>query len=369
VAGKLMKLKRADVCPDCGTDVPTGTEAYWLSVERVVRCVGCYAAAGDTCDGDRRPSVVADASQLSEASAGPPAAAIIDRRADVAGGSAQREHDKRAARELAKKQQKVDEDAEWRSAIRAKRPVLGRIATTLTPKPQIGPESQATEAWKLGAQGERRVAEVLEEVAGIEVLHDRRVPGTVANIDHIVVGPSGVFVVDAKKYTGRVEARDVGRLFRVDERLYVNGRDRTKLVDGVRGQVDVVRTALGEEFADVEVRGLLCFVGCEWGMIKRPKRVKGVVALWPLALPEHVSTAGDLGDRVIAVTKTLSPATSTGNVGEEKLVGDQCHRTPAMRRISTPSRTLTSLGQKPRFRHRRWGVVDVVRRGRGECRS
>jgi hypothetical protein len=46
--------------------------------------------------------------------------------------------------------------------------------------------------------------------------------------------------------------------------LYVDGRDRSKLVEGVLGQIEVVRRALGEEFADVPVRGVLCFVGCEW---------------------------------------------------------------------------------------------------------
>ena len=37
---------------------------------------------------------------------------------------------------------------------------------------------------------------------GIEVLDDRRVPGSRTNIGHIVVGPSGVLVIDAKKYRG-----------------------------------------------------------------------------------------------------------------------------------------------------------------------
>ena len=130
------------------------------------------------------------------------------------------------------------------------------------------------------------------------VLHDRLVPGSRANVDHIAIGPSGVFVIDAKKYTGQVEVRDVGGFFRTDERLYVNNRDRTKLVEGVLRQINVVRTALGEDFSDVEVRGVLCFVGCEWGWIMRTKRVEGVTALWPTALSDHVSATGPLSDRI-----------------------------------------------------------------------
>jgi hypothetical protein len=230
---------------------------------------------------------------------------LVERRGDVAGGSAQKEYDKRSARERAKKEQRVVEDAEWRQSIKEQRPVLGRIAAALTPVPQIGPESQPTAAWKIGREGELRVAEVLATAAGIEVLHDRLVPGSRANIDHIVVGQSGVFVIDAKKYKGAIEVRNVGGLFRLDERLYVDGRDCSKLVEGVRGQIEVVRRVLGEEFGDVPIRGVLCFVGCEWGWIMKQKHVNGVTALWPTALPDHVSAAGDHGPRAEAIADHL----------------------------------------------------------------
>jgi hypothetical protein len=189
---------------------------------------------------------------------------------DTAGASAQNEYHRRSERELATKHQKVADDAQWRQQIKAERPVMGRVATALTAKPRITPESQATAAWKVGAEGERRVGEVLQGVRGIEVLHDRLIPGSRANIDHLVVGPSGVFVIDAKKYTGKLEVRDKGGLFRHDPHLYVNGRDRTKTVDGVLRQVKVVRTALGDDFADVQIRGVLCFIGAKWPLMKHP---------------------------------------------------------------------------------------------------
>ncbi|WP_395156660.1 nuclease-related domain-containing protein [Ilumatobacter sp.] len=306
---KLMEIRRDDRCAACTAELPAGTTAYWIRTERIVRCVPCQTG---TDDGRVAVAVAVAGPGPSggtigqQVRPGPPPPSIGDApRRDSAGESAQREYDKRSTRELAKKQQQVAEDAEWRDAIKEQRPVLGRIASALTPKPQITPESQATKAWKVGAEGERRVAEVLEGARGIEVLHDRLVPGSRANIDHLAIGPSGVFVIDAKKYTGQVEARDVGGLFRTDVRLYVNNRDRTKIVDGVLRQVDVVRLALGSDFADVGVQGVLCFVGCEWGWIMRTKRVKGVTALWPAALPEHVSVAGGMSDRVTAIADRL----------------------------------------------------------------
>ena len=43
-----------------------------------------------------------------------------------------------------------------------------------------------------------------------------------------------------------IEVRNVGGVFRLDERLYVDGRDRSKLVEGVLGQIEVVRRALAD---------------------------------------------------------------------------------------------------------------------------
>jgi Nuclease-related domain len=36
------------------------------------------------------------------------------------------------------------------------------------------------------------------------VLHDLAVPGSRANLDHLVIGPGGVFVIDSKQYRGRL---------------------------------------------------------------------------------------------------------------------------------------------------------------------
>lgn len=292
---KLLNLRRASRCAGCGRNQPVGTKAYWLKDDQTVRCLRCMVPGPGP---DRHEEEAVDTSSTS-----PPAS-------DVAGGSARAGYERRSKRELARKQRAVEEDQKSRAKRVENRPLLGKIANALTPEATIGPESQSTKAWSTGADGEERVAEVLTGVAGIEVLHDRRVPGSTANIDHIVVGPSGVFVIDAKKYTGRVEVVDKGGWFKIDDRLYVGGRDRTKLVDGVVRQIDVVRTALGVEFASVPVRGVLCFIGAEWGLLgpRRPKTVRGVTALWPVKLPECVSQPGEHGDSITAITERLRAA-------------------------------------------------------------
>jgi hypothetical protein len=70
-------------------------------------------------------------------------------------------------------------------------------------------------AWRRGAVGERRTARLLGplERHGWAVLHDLAVPGSAANIDHLVIGPGGVFVIDSKLYRGRLQLDGGGRLW------------------------------------------------------------------------------------------------------------------------------------------------------------
>ena len=70
-------------------------------------------------------------------------------------------------------------------------------------------------AWRRGAVGERRTAHLLAplERHGWAVLHDLAVPGSQANLDHLVIGPGGVFVIDSKQYRGRLQLDPSGRLW------------------------------------------------------------------------------------------------------------------------------------------------------------
>jgi Nuclease-related domain len=76
------------------------------------------------------------------------------------------------------------------------------------------PSPKAT-AWRRGAAGERRTARLLAvlERHGWAVLHDLAVPRSQANIDHLVIGPGGVFVIDSKQYRGRLQLDPTGRLW------------------------------------------------------------------------------------------------------------------------------------------------------------
>jgi len=150
-------------------------------------------------------------------------------------------------------------------------------------------EPQSTRAWATGARGEQELAAALAGVPDVVALHDRRVPGTRGNIDHLVVGPAGLFVVDAKRYKGRLQIRDKGGLFRTDNRLYVGGRDCSRLADNMGWQVQAVESVLASVEVILPVTPVLCFIGVDWPLLFRPDSFRGVRLEGPKSLRKLIS--------------------------------------------------------------------------------
>jgi hypothetical protein len=190
-----------------------------------------------------------------------PAPEVIDVVDDpgVAGQSGKREYERRKSARDARVKGRLGD-------------ILGGVVLAITDEPQ------STRAWVRGATGEEKLAEALAGVPGIKLLHDRSVPHTKGNIDHIVVAPAGVFVVDAKHYKGLIEIRDVGGLFKTDKRLYVGGRDCSHLAENMGWQVEAVQRALaaGGCKPTPQITSVLCFVEGEWPLLFPPEEYKGV---------------------------------------------------------------------------------------------
>ena len=158
---------------------------------------------------------------------------------------------------------------------------------------------QHEQTWARGAEGEAKLARKLERWTaerGVALLHDRRMPRSRANIDHLAIGPSGVMVIDAKRYTGRIAVERRGGLLRErTEHLLVRGRDKTKLVDGVLAQAAAVRAVLANgPHATVPVRAVLCFVDGDWPLFGRLE-VRGVPVLPPRQTAKLCRDDGPLG--------------------------------------------------------------------------
>jgi hypothetical protein len=114
------------------------------------------------------------------------------------------------------------------------------------------PSGQAR-AWHCGARGERQTARLLDRLGrdGYRVLHDLAMPGSLANVDHLVVGPSGVFVIDSKQWTGSVQQSADGLIWHNHYRL-----DRALAT--IRWQAVTLGQLLG-----VPVAPLICVHGAQ----------------------------------------------------------------------------------------------------------
>jgi nuclease-like protein len=184
-----------------------------------------------------------------------------------------------------------------RRALEARdRPLLVRLLRGLSAGEQrrVARERQ----WAVGARGEELVAESLaRRCPALLLLHDRRMPHSRANIDHIAVGATGVYVIDTKRYSGRIEVRRP--LFGTPS-LRINGRDRCKLIEGLAKQVGVVKAALMDFAPDVPVRGCLCFVAApglrsDAGLpLLRTLRIEGYPLYHPRRLARRLNSAGPL---------------------------------------------------------------------------
>lgn len=199
---KRMKLRYAGVCRLCGVDLPAREEAVYEQITKTVRCVECPADASAAIEAVTEPSVVVEE---------PVPVDVVDD-GGVAGSSARREYERRKAKDKQRLRQK------WGK--------LGGIAVALSD------EKQSTKAWATGAVGEERLGARLDSLASesIAVLHDRRIPGKRANIDHIAITAAGIWVIDAKRYKGRPELKVEGGILRPRvEKVLVGRRDCTQV--------------------------------------------------------------------------------------------------------------------------------------------
>jgi hypothetical protein len=101
---------------------------------------------------------------------------------------------------------------------------------------RLGRISADERAWWRGARGEELVAKRLARIDDTwSVFHDIQIDARGRNVDHLVIGPGGVFCLNAKNLTGRVWVG--GNTF------LVNG-SRTNYVEAARREAAIVSTRI-----------------------------------------------------------------------------------------------------------------------------
>ncbi len=118
-------------------------------------------------------------------------------------------------------------------------------------------------AWRKGANGERFTAWVLGGLPkGWHVLNDIPVGDRGANIDHLVIGPGGVFTVNTKNLTGKVVI--------YSRALYVNGH-RTSYYPIAKHEAERASELLTAQLGrPVSVTGVLAILADDFDIKERP---------------------------------------------------------------------------------------------------
>jgi hypothetical protein len=140
--------------------------------------------------------------------------------------------------------------------------------------------SEQARAWQRSAHGEQQTARLLNRLHqdGYVVLHDLAMPDSPANVDHLVIGPSGLFVIDSKQWTGQVHQSPDGLVWHNHYRL-----DRALAT--IRWQAETLGRLLG-----IPVAPLLCVHGAHvQGGGLRPQ---GVAIVPAFLLRAHLALTG-----------------------------------------------------------------------------
>jgi hypothetical protein len=207
------------------------------------------------------------------------------------GGSLLRTYEQRRARREAQ--------------VRGRHPRIGGALLALTDEPAT------TVNFRRGAVAEVFVAQRLQQRCGadVELLFNRRLSarGRDGDIDVLAVAPSGVHVVDVKRYQAAVRVRRL--LLPPRQQLLIGGRDKTVLLDSLERQRDVVRALLDRhpDGAGIPLHLAMCFVDADLPVLS--EQIRGVAVLGSKGVARRLNKPGPLTDDVrAALTAHLAQA-------------------------------------------------------------
>jgi Nuclease-related domain len=120
----------------------------------------------------------------------------------------------------------------------------------------------AADKYERGAEGEQITATFMETLGpNYTAIHDLGIPGSRANVDHVVVGPTGIFVVDSKNHSGRISYNK--------GTLWSGTNPQSRQLEALRFESEYVATLLGRPVVTI-----MCFV--KGKLAKDPMLVDGI---------------------------------------------------------------------------------------------
>lgn len=166
--------------------------------------------------------------------------------------------------------------------------------------------------WTKGAAGEYLMSKSLHERLPPDriILDDRTVPHSHANIDHVVISPTGVWIIDSKHWKGLIQVKTTGGFLSATQKLFVDGRDESALTEKIYSQVIPIANVLGDR--SIPIHPALIFIDGDWGagitlrvLQHRPYEMLGVMVGWPKAVIAKISESGPLPQEEVVRIATL----------------------------------------------------------------
>jgi hypothetical protein len=117
-------------------------------------------------------------------------------------------------------------------------------------------ERSASSVWRKGQRGERRTARFLRlllERRGFAVVHGRMIPGH-GQLDHLVIGPTGVLVIDNQAVAPETDIAEYQGTLYVDERQGTGARLATALRETASATAALLQERLGGDVTVEPVR-------------------------------------------------------------------------------------------------------------------
>ena len=142
------------------------------------------------------------------------------------------------------------------------------------------------ENWNKGIRGEQIVANYLNKLPNdYSIFNDVKFPGSYGNLDHVVIGPNGIFVIETKNYKGFYIVKD-------KEWFYKNGGYAKKARSQPGKQVMGNSMSLRKFFMDnnvnmdgVWIDSIVTLINNNFKITQKPKHYN---VLYPSIIPEFI---------------------------------------------------------------------------------
>ncbi|AUB58791.1 nuclease [Methanobacterium sp. MZ-A1] len=141
-------------------------------------------------------------------------------------------------------------------------------------------------SWEKGLEGEKMVADYLNTLPkDYFVYNDVKLPGKGGNIDHIVIGPTGVYVIETKNYSGKYRIKgDQWLYYKNDSPMVIKNNPGTQVRKNTHDLVNFLNEK-GISTNGSWITGLVAFICPDFRVLETPTNYKVLI---PKTVPEYI---------------------------------------------------------------------------------